>query len=93
MATLTFTIGNVSATVTIPNAKASEMVTNYIASYEGMPDISTMPENPTATQRLTWALRHNAKTFRNRANQHGAKVAGQTAEAEALAAAEAEDWS
>lgn len=92
MATLVFTIGGISATVTISNAKATELVGAYIDAHM-TPDGPPVAVDATQTQKLTYATRQIAREFRDVAVKQIAKSAGVTAEAAALTEQGATDWS
>lgn len=100
MASATFTIGNISDTITVPasanatsNQVASAMVAGYILAYANTPNPVVLPENATATQTLRAVHVHHWRQFRRIAVQAIAKDAGRVAEAAKLAENEGDDWS
>lgn len=99
MATIVFTIGNISDTITVPasanatsNQVASAMVAGYILAYAQTPNAVQIPENATATQTLQAVHRHHWRQFRRIAVQAIARDAGRAAEAAKLAESEGDDW-
>lgn len=74
MATATLTIGNITpATVTISNAKAGELVANYLKRHAKPGEV---PENATQAQKVAWVWRHLMKRFRDEANYQASVDAG-----------------
>jgi hypothetical protein len=92
MATNVFTIGAISSTVTVSNAKAQEWVNGYILAWSGTTTPVQIPENATQTQTLQAVHVHLMKYFRRTAIQAIAKEAGTTAENTTLAEQNATDW-
>jgi hypothetical protein len=91
MASITVTIGAISATVSISNAKATEWVGAFIRARMALSD-QPLAEDATATQKLTWATRQLAREFRGVAIQQIAKEAATTATDTTMAEQEATDW-
>lgn len=91
MASLTVTIGAISATVNIPDAKARDYVGALIRARVALGG-TTPADDATATQKLTWATRQIAREFRGSAIQQIAKEAGTTATEAAQTEQEATDW-
>lgn len=91
MATLTFTIGSVSASVTISDAKARELVGGYIEAHLTV-DGPPVAADATATQKLTWTTRQMAREFRDIAVRQISKNAAEAARLAAVAEGEATDW-
>jgi hypothetical protein len=77
MATLSITIGNVSASVETSNSAATDSVTAYCAAYGG-------PVDGTATARAEWFIAHLAAHVDAVADGQSIRQHEQTARAEAI---------
>lgn len=85
MATLTFTVGAVTATKTTSNAVAAAIVDDYIAAYNG-------PVNGTNQQKADWFINDIARHIREVANGRAVRASREAAEAAAAATANTRDW-
>jgi len=86
MASLTVTVGPITATRSAGNATVAALVDDYIAAYDG-------PTGMTAQQKADWLVNDLARHIREVANGRAIRASIATAEATATATVSTRDWS
>lgn len=86
MASITITVGQVTATKNAGDAAAANILADYVAAYGG-------PVNGTNQQKLDWIVTDLVRHIREVANGASVKAAKDAAEATAVQTASTRQWS